>query len=138
MRKRLLAWAACSAIGLAGGAALVTPAFAHHAVQSQFDVDRTLTIKAKLTKIELVNPHPQLYFDFPQAKGPAVNWRIEAPAMAALRRMGLLRILKVGETYTVDYAPARNGQPNALLRALVTADGKRFGGLLTDPNKPPE
>jgi hypothetical protein len=52
--------------------------------------------------------------------------------------MGLLRLLKVGETYTVEYSAARNGQPNALLRALVTADGRRFGGLLTDPSKPPE
>ena len=138
MKSRFSKYAVCAAIVLAAGAVTLTPAFAHHAVQSQFDVEKTLSIKAKLTKIEMVNPHPQLYFDFADAKGKAVNWRIEAPAVAALRRMGLLRILKVGETYTVDYAPARNGQPNALLRALVTADGKRFGGLLTDPSKPPE
>lgn len=139
MRQGFVGWAAGLALISTGAIALITaPATAHHAVQSQFDVEKTLTIKAKLTKIEMVNPHPQLYFDFPQAKGAAVNWRIEAPAIAALRRMGLLRILKVGETYTVDYAPARNGQPNALLRALVTADGRRFGGLLTDPSKPPE
>jgi hypothetical protein len=138
MRKVVFALMAASALGL-GGLIALPAADAHHAVQSQFDVDTTKTIKAKLTKIEMVNPHPQLYFDFPQAGGKAaINWRIEAPAIAALRRMGLLRILKVGETYTVDYAPARNGQPNALLRAIVTADGKRFGGLLTDPSKPPE
>jgi hypothetical protein len=138
MKNRISRCAACIAVAMTASVATLAPASAHHAVQSQFDVEKTLSIKAKLTKIEMVNPHPQLYFDFPDAKGKVLNWRIEAPAVAALRRMGLLRILKVGETYTVDYAPARNGQPNALLRALVTQDGKRFGGLLTDPSKPPE
>jgi hypothetical protein len=46
--------------------------------------------------------------------------------------MGLLRILKVGTPYKVEYSPARNGQPNALLRAIMTADGKRYGGSLQD------
>jgi Family of unknown function (DUF6152) len=136
MKSKLSRYAAVLVVGLA--VALAVPAFGHHAVQAQFDVEKTLSIKAKLTKIEMVNPHPQLYFDFPQPKGASINWRIEAPAVAALRRMGILRILKTGDTYTVDYAPARNGQPNALLRAIVTADGKRFGGLLTDPSKPQE
>jgi hypothetical protein len=130
--------AAIAAAVLTSVGVATAPALAHHAVQAQFDVNKTQTIKAKLTRIEMVNPHPQLYFDFPQGKGAAVSWRIESPSIAALRRMGLLRLLKVGETYTVEYSAARNGQHNALLRALVTADGRRFGGLLTDPSKPPE
>lgn len=134
----LLKYAACAAIALSAAGAAIAPATAHHAVQGQFDVGKTAIVKAKLTKIEMVNPHPQLYFDFPQAKGAAVNWRIEAPAIAALRRMGLLRMLKSGETYTVEYSAARNGEPIGLLRAVVTPDGKRFGSLLADPSKPPE
>ena len=126
---------AATAFALFLGAAILsgqTPALAHHAVQGQFDVDKTVTVDAVLTRIELVNPHPQVYFDVKDGKGVVTNWRIEAPAIAALRRMGLLRILKVGTSYKVEYSPARNGQPNALMRAIITADGKRYGGSLQD------
>ena len=113
-------------------AALNAPAQAHHAVQGQFDVAKTESFDGVLTRIELVNPHPQVYFDVKSGKDAVVSWRIEAPAIAALRRMGLLRILKVGTTYKVEYSPARNGQPIALMRAIVTPDGKRYGGSLQD------
>ena len=122
-------------LALVFGAAILfgqAPALAHHAVQGQFDVEKTVTSDAVLTRIELVNPHPQVYFDVKDAKGAVTSWRIEAPAIAALRRMGLLRILKVGTAYKVEYSPARNGQPNALMRAIITADGKRYGGSLQD------
>jgi hypothetical protein len=128
-------WKAAAAFTLVFGAAILssqTPALAHHAVQGQFDVEKTVTSDAVLTRIELVNPHPQVYFDVKDAKGAVVSWRIEAPAIAALRRMGLLRILKVGTSYKVEYSPARNGQPIALMRAIITADGKRYGGSLQD------
>ena len=105
-----------------GAAILSSPALAHHAVQGQFDVEKTVTVDATLTRIELVNPHPQVYFDVKDTKGAVKNWRIEAPAIAALRRMGLLRILKVGTSYKVEYSPARNGEPIALMRAIITAD----------------
>ena len=107
------------------------PAVAHHAVQGQYDVEQTLSFDGKLTRIELINPHPQIYFDV-SSKGAVTNWRIEAPAIAALRRMGLMRILKVGDSYKVEYSPARNGQPIALMRAVVTSDGMRYGGSLQD------
>ena len=124
-----------AALALVFGAAILlttTPAAAHHAVQGQFDVEKTVTVDATLTRIELVNPHPQVYFDVKDAKGAVKNWRVEAPAIAALRRMGLLRILKVGTLYKVEYSPARNGEPIALMRAIITADGKRYGGSLQD------
>jgi hypothetical protein len=116
----------------AGGLALGWPAAAHHAVQAQFNVDKTDAFDGVLTRVELVNPHPQIYFDVKGDKGAVTAWRIEAPAIAALRRMGLMRILKVGTTYKVEYSPARNGEKNALLRAIITSDGKRYGGSLQD------
>lgn len=123
------------AIALAAGA--IAPVQAHHAVQAQFEVETRLTTQGDLTRIQLVNPHPQLYFDLPGEDGEAVNWRIEAPAIAGLRRMGILRILKVGESYSLEYAPARNGEPNGLFRAIVTEDGRRFGSEVADPNANP-
>lgn len=137
-KRRKLGWkvaVAAGALALAGAATF--PVQAHHAVQAQFDVETQLSAQGELTRIQLVNPHPQLYFDLPGEDGEVVNWRMEAPAIAGLRRMGILRILKVGDAYQVDYAPARNGEPNGLFRAIVTEDGRRFGSEVADPNQPP-
>ena len=118
------------------GAGATAPALAHHAVQGQFDVKQTTSFKGKLTKIEMVNPHPQLYFDVKDAKGAPVSWRLEAPAIAALRRMGLLRILKVGDTYTIDLSVQRDGKPVGLLLGITTPDGKKFASIVKDTGKP--
>jgi len=103
--------------------AALMPVSAHHAVQAQFDVGRVDTLTGKLTKLELINPHPYLFFDVAQPK-KTVNWEIEAPALVALRRLGLIKKLKVGATYTVQYAPARNGTPLGLIRSIKLPDGQ--------------
>jgi hypothetical protein len=98
------------------------PATAHHAVQAQFDVSKIDTFSGKLAKLELINPHPYLYFDV-MADGKTVQWEIEAPALVALRRLGLIKRLKVGEKYSIQYAPARNGTPLGLIRSITLPDG---------------
>jgi len=131
--KTIRTLAAMAIVGVAAiGSGIGREAGAHHAVQAQFNVDRTDVFDGVLTRVELVNPHPQIYFDVKDKSGAKTSWRIEAPAIAALRRMGLMRILKVGDTYKVEYSPARNGEKNALMRAIVTSDGKRYGGSLQD------
>ncbi len=100
---------------------------AHHAAQAQFDVEKIEALSGKLTKIEMINPHPQLYFTVAGDEGE-VAWRVEAPAIAALRRMGILRSLRVGQTYKVDYFPSRDGSPIALMGAITDSEGRRFGG----------
>jgi len=101
---------------------------AHHAAQAQFDVGTAKVLRGELTKIEMINPHPQLYFSVAGEEGEAVAWRVEAPAIAALRRMGILRSLRIGQTYEVDYFPSRDGSPVALMGAITDSEGRRFGG----------
>jgi hypothetical protein len=107
------------------GLALIAlmPASAHHAVQAQFNVQKIETFTGTLQKLELINPHPYLYFDV-KTGAKMVNWEIEAPALVALRRLGLIKKLKVGETYTVQYAPARNGTALGLIRSIKLPDGQ--------------
>jgi len=100
---------------------------AHHAAQAQFDVETAKVLRGKLTKIEMINPHPQLYFTVAGEEGD-VAWRVEAPAIGALRRMGILRSLRIGQIYEVDYFPSRDGSPIALMGAITDSEGRRFGG----------
>lgn len=105
--------------------AVATPALAHHAVQAQFDVGKVSTFTGTLTKTELINPHPYLHFDV-KAASKTTNWEIEAPALVALRRLGLIKRLKVGDTYKVEYAPARNGTPLGLIRSITLPTGEKI------------
>lgn len=100
-------------------------AIAHHAVQAQFDVGKVSTFTGQLTKTELINPHPYLHFDV-KAANKTTNWEIEAPALVALRRLGLIKRLKVGDTYKVEYAPARNGTPLGLIRSITLPTGEKI------------
>src|ERR1700688_1971956 len=41
----------------------MAPALAHHAVQAQFDVSKTLEKRGVLVKIDWINPHTYMHFD---------------------------------------------------------------------------
>jgi hypothetical protein len=127
MRKRFVSGAIAAAVLL--GAA---PAFAHHSVSAQFDVDQLLMKKAALSKIEWISPHSYLTFDVTEADGGSHKLAVETLAPAALRRAGLAgrEVLKIGDTYTLYYHPARNGSnASGLLSAFTLPDGRLIGSL---------
>jgi hypothetical protein len=102
------------------------PASAHHAVQAQFDVNNIHTFTGLMTKVEFINPHPYFYLDVEGPDGEVVNWEIESVALNALRRMGLVKELRAGLEYTVEYHPARNGESQGLMMAITLPTGNRL------------
>ena len=102
------------------------PASAHHAVQAQFDVNNIDTFTGVMTKVEFINPHPYFYLDVEGDDGQITNWEIESVALNALRRMGLVKELRVGLEYTVEYHPARNGESQGLMMAITLPGGNRL------------
>ena len=52
-------------IAIASVALLVLgrPVSAHHAFAAHYDVHKPVTLKRKVTKVELINPHGWLYID---------------------------------------------------------------------------
>ena len=114
-------------------AVLYVNANAHHAVQAQFDVNDVRTFDGVMTKVELINPHPYFHLDIETAAGETENWALEAPALNTLRRAGLVKQLRVGEHYTVEYHPARNGEPIGLMLAVTLPDGNRLAMRSIDP-----
>ncbi|MBH97211.1 MAG: hypothetical protein CMM56_02035 [Rhodospirillaceae bacterium] len=101
-------------------------ASAHHAVQAQFDVNSIDTFTGMMTKVEFINPHPYFYLDVEGDDGQITNWEIESVALNALRRMGLVKELRVGLEYTVEYHPARNGESQGLMMAITLPGGNRL------------
>ena len=39
------------------GLALAGPVSAHHSIQAQFDIHKTVTVSGTVAKIEFINPH---------------------------------------------------------------------------------
>src|ERR1041385_4076652 len=86
MRNRT-AIAALAGVGLALG--YVSAADAHHAVNAQFDVTKSVVITGTLVKVDWQNPHAWFWFDVKKPDGTTERWGTETVGPNGLRRIGL-------------------------------------------------
>jgi hypothetical protein len=117
-----------TAFAIVAAATLATSAFAHHAVNAQFDVTKNVLLTGVLTKVEIINPHSYIHFDVKGPGGKVTNYSIETGAPGALKRAGfsMRDELKVGNTYKFVICPSRNGSPTGLMSGITLPDGKSF------------
>jgi hypothetical protein len=102
------------------------PVFAHHG-NSAYDMDKTVPLKATITKFEFSNPHIQIYFDVPDENGAAVHWVAETHNPAMLSRVGWNRdTLKPGDQVTLFVNPNKVGARVVFLEKVVFADGREL------------
>jgi Family of unknown function (DUF6152) len=110
---------------------------AHHSVQSQFDIHKTVTVSGTVSKIEWINPHSYLTINVKDANGNAQKWAFELGGAGALRRAGMSRAdrggLKPGDEVTATALAARDGSNSGFLQELKVADGRTFK-FTTDAN----
>jgi Family of unknown function (DUF6152) len=108
------------AVGTVGLAA------AHHAVNSQFNGNKTSPFTGVLEKTFIGNPHSYLYFVRTMPDGQMQHWIFETDAVVALKRAGLSvrENLKVGDSYAITYNPALGGGYAGLMTAIKLHDGR--------------
>jgi Family of unknown function (DUF6152) len=126
-----MALAAIAAVGLLVGTA---GGQAHHAVQAQFDVNKTVEKRGVLLKIDWINPHTYMHFEVNE-DGAVKRYAIESLGILGLRRAGIdsKSSFKVGEMFTFSINPSRDGSATGLLTTLIFPDGRRFDVKNTDP-----
>lgn len=111
--------------------------WAHHSIQAQFDINRTVTVSGTVAKVEFINPHSYLTVSVKEADGTMTRWAFEMAAAAQLRRAGMSRAdrggLKPGDQVTVLALAARDGSNSGLLQELRVSDGRVFK-FTPDPN----
>jgi len=121
-----------------GFIAAAWPAVAHHAVQAQFDFDKPIEVKGKLSKVEWVNPHSYFYFDVADSKGAVKQWAFETTGPGGLRKAGLSRQsrggFKVGDMYTIHGFASRDGSTSGFATAIGFPDGRVVTIWFGDPN----
>jgi hypothetical protein len=115
---------ALAGLGLAT-AALV--AEAHHAFATEFDVAKPVTLKGKVAKLELINPHSWIHVDVVDDKGATTRWMIEGGSPNALVRRGVTKAsVPVGSELEIQGYQARDGSNRAVGRDIKFTDGREL------------
>jgi hypothetical protein len=120
-RKLLYLFLALCTLSLSG------LALAHHSF-AMFDSTNQVRLTGVVTQFDWTNPHIYIEMDVIDAAGATKHWTIECANISILSRLGWkFNIMKAGDTITTVVAPLRNGQPGALLKQVMLADGSKWG-----------
>ena len=113
-------------------ACLMAPiAQAHHS-NSAFYVTKVITIKGVVKEFRWSNPHVWIIMTVDDGKGNKVDWKVEGRPPGILERAGWTpKIIRVGETITVDLSPAKDASASGLIARVTKSDGTIL------PNAPP-
>jgi DNA/RNA endonuclease YhcR with UshA esterase domain len=110
------------------------PVSAHHSFAAQYDRQKSVTLKGKVTKVEWANPHVYFYIDVTDESGTLATWAVENGPPTSLFREGWRKdTLKPGDLVTVEGFRAKDGSNTANARSVVLSDGRKvFAGSSSD------
>ncbi len=102
-------------------------ASAHHGFGS-FEVNKTVSFPgARLTRIELVNPHSWLYFEWADASGKVQKYRCEMRSAHVLRRSGWTKdLFPANSKANITASPDRDDANSCYLQTVEFENGSRM------------
>ena|SRR4026208_1527394 len=122
MRIKLAIATACL-----GVLAAVPAAVAHHAFAQEFDVNKPVTLKGKLSKWDMINPHSWFHIDVKEKDGKVTPWMVEGGSPNTLIRLGVTKYtVEIGTELTIEGYQAKEGTNKAVGRNFILPDGTRL------------
>ena len=130
MRSKLL-------MSAAGLLVAIAPVMGHHAFGGEFDPNKPVLLKGKVTKLEWVNPHAWIHVEIPKADGAEAcqftpnakcdEWMVEGGTPNTLQRNGIARdSIKIGTVIVVSGYKAKDGRMRANGRDITYQDGRKL------------
>jgi hypothetical protein len=120
---------------------------AHHAFAAEFDANRPVLLRGKVTKVEWVNPHAWVHMQITTPDGKTEEWMVEAGTPNTLLRRGITKqSLLPGMEIIVDGYQSKDLSRRANGRDMTFPDGRKIfmGSSGTgaprdgkDPTEPP-
>ena len=114
--------------------AAAAPIYAHHAFAAEYDANKPVSIRGKLTKVDWVNPHGWIHLDVVDDSGKVTNWAVETGSPNQMLRRGLRKTdFPEGLEVIVNGYRAKNGTPTINGTSVKLPDGRN---LLTGGSSP--
>ena len=116
------------AIWIAGMILLLVPAvaLAHHTLQTQFDLQRTITLTGVVNKIAWSNPHVRLYLEV-KGESKTVTWELYMASPNQQMMNGWkIDTYRPGDHVSVDAYPARDGSTVGFAKKIRAVSGRTF------------
>ena len=111
------------------------PTAAHHGRGSTYDMNKRVTLKGVVSRVDWRNPHVVIYMDVKDDSGKVVTWGFENAGVSQLAQAGYHRnSLKLGQAITAIVNPAANGAPTAIVVKVILADGSEIMSRETGAN----
>jgi hypothetical protein len=79
----------CAGLTLAAVMTISGPVRAHHSFQAEFDIEKPMTLKGVVTKVEWINPHVYVHLDVKDERGNVANWAFETLGPGRMRAEGM-------------------------------------------------
>lgn len=105
--------------------ALPVAVSAHHSA-AQFDFNKTVKLEGVVKEISVANPHISLVLEVNDEKGRH-DVAFEGHSRNNVYRRGWRpNLVHVGDTITIEVAPARSGEEGGYVKNWILADGTEF------------